>query len=131
MPYNFFNEFKKACLETPLDVIPIGKTLKDASEIFNLRTKSELLSFIANNGLEKLTFINKKSWEKNPNPNHDIDVYAYYFSTRAIAGYVAFMFNEKTQKWLIKSFHHPKDRNTLMQDVLQKALALKKEKSDE
>lgn len=125
MPYNVFKEFKIACQDSPNSVIPIGQTLKDASNIFNLRTKRSLLDFIVNDGLEDLTFINKKKWELNPSPDDPIEVYAYRFKTRAIAGYIAFMFNDHTEKWLIKSFHQPKDRNIGMLEAMQKALEKK------
>ena len=122
MPYNFFEEFKLACQDSPLDVIPIGETMVNSDRIFNLRTKKDLRSFIANNGLEELTYINKKIWEKNPHPEEPVQVYAYRFRTRAIPGYIAIMFSEKTKKWLIKSFHTPNDINTAMLDAFQKAL---------
>ena len=44
-----------------------------------LYPKSKLLNFIYNNGLEDLTFINTRDWEKNPNANTKIKVDAYEF----------------------------------------------------
>ncbi|MCD4762751.1 MAG: hypothetical protein K8R28_01875 [Desulfobacterales bacterium] len=103
-------------------MIPFKQATDDANKIFNLRTKKSLLAFIVNDGLEDLTFINKKKWEQNQNPDNPIEVYAYRFRTRAIVGYIAFMFNSKTEKWLIKSFHQPEDRNAAMLEAMQKAL---------
>jgi len=122
MPYNLFKMFKIACRDSPYDVIPFKQATDDANKIFNLRTKKSLLAFIVNDGLEDLTFINKKKWEQNQNPDNPIEVYAYRFRTRAIVGYIAFMFNSKTEKWLIKSFHQPEDRNAAMLEAMQKAL---------
>ncbi|MBA3017102.1 MAG: hypothetical protein FP811_02910 [Desulfobacteraceae bacterium] len=114
--------FKIACRDSPYDVIPFKQAMDDANKIFNLRTKKSLLAFIVNDGLEDLTFINKKEWEQNQNPDNSIEVYAYRFRTRAIAGYIAFMFNRQTEKWLIKSFHQSENRNTAMLEAMQKAL---------
>ncbi|NOQ45083.1 MAG: hypothetical protein GQ559_00140 [Desulfobulbaceae bacterium] len=131
MPYTKFKQFKTASKECPGDVIPIGNVMRDAEAIFNLRTKSQLLEFIVNDGLEDLTYINKKPWEKNPDPEHEVIVYAFRFRTNAIPGYIAFMYQNRTDKWLIKSFHMPEDRDTPILKAFQKALLVKGENNDE
>jgi hypothetical protein len=45
-------------------VYMIGNALVDAQNVFRLHTQPEVLKFIANNGLEKIKFINSKPWEK-------------------------------------------------------------------
>jgi len=128
MPYYKYEVFKYACGNDMDNVIPINSVLKNAKETFNLFTKSNLLSFIYNNGLEDLTFVNTKSWEKNPNPNFDIKVDAYEFRSLHKLGYIAFMFNANTKKWIIKSFHLSDNRNMAMCLALQKAGLIKQEK---
>lgn len=121
MSYYKNNDFINACSNDPKNVIPIGNVLRDASEDFNLRTKSNLLKFISNNGLEDLQFINTKNWEKNPNKSNPIKVDAYEFRTMDRLGYIAFFYNDKTNKWIIKSFHLSDNRNPTMMIALQKA----------
>jgi len=116
-----FEEFKKACGEDRDNVIPIGNVLKDAGDLFNLRTKTDLLSFIFNSGLEDLTFINSKDWENNPDKKIQINVDSYEFRSRFKLGYLAFMHNPKTRKWIIKSFHLSENMNSTMMLALEKA----------
>lgn len=130
MPNYDYEEFRKACGENPENVIPIGDTLKDSDEDFKLRTKSELLNFISDGGPENLKFVNTKVWEKNPNPRIPIMIDAYEFKSLSKLGYLAFMKNEKTGKWLIKSFHLSTNRNTTMEDALKKAGIIKDGKDD-
>ncbi|MEN6411813.1 MAG: hypothetical protein ABFC84_03480 [Veillonellales bacterium] len=77
----------------------------DARNDFGLKTSGEILRFIANGGLEQLEFINSKPWEKNPDPSRKIIVDGYEFVSLMKRGYVAFMFNEITDYWTVKSFH--------------------------
>ncbi|MFW5879806.1 MAG: hypothetical protein ACOCUV_03170 [bacterium] len=101
-PYYNFNDFKTAC-SSGANVIPINTVLDDANKDFNLKTKKELLNFIANNGLEELSHINQTPLRKTNIP-HDIIVDAYHFKTLDRLGYIAFFQNHKMQ-WIIKSFH--------------------------
>ncbi|MCU0824414.1 MAG: hypothetical protein MUF77_07205 [Leptospira sp.] len=130
MPNYSYEEFRQACDETPENVIPIGDTLKNAEGDFQIRTKSELLNFISDGGPENLKFVNTKVWEKNPSPNSPIMVDAYEFKSLSKLGYLAFMRNEKSGKWLIKSFHLSTNRNTTMEDALKRA-GIKKEDQNE
>jgi hypothetical protein len=104
-PYYKYEDFRKACGENMDSVIPIGRTLDDAKKLFSLYPKSVLLSFIYNNGLEKLEYLNTKEWEKNQDKKNPLMVDAYEFKTNYKTGYIAFMYNEMTLKWIIKSFH--------------------------
>ena len=131
MSYYNINDFINACSKEPKNVIPIGNVLRDASEDFNLRTKFDLLKFISNEGLEELQFVNTKNWEKKPDKNNPIKVDAYKFRTMDRLGYIAFFYNEKTNKWIIKSFHLSDDRNPAMMIALQKAGLLPLEDKNE
>ncbi|MBC8418536.1 MAG: hypothetical protein ISR62_03850 [Desulfobacteraceae bacterium] len=121
MPYYKFEEFKRACDEDKNSVFPMGDVLKDAEEFFNLRTKTELLDFISNNGLENLQFVNTKDWENNPDKSNSIKVYAYEFRSMFKLGYIAFMYIPQTKNWIVKSFHLSKNMNPTMMIALQKA----------
>lgn len=121
MPEYSFDDFKQCCIENQADVVAWQKALEDADKIFGLRTKTELLNFIGNDGLEDLTFINKKVWEKNPYPSSPILIDAYEFRSGAKLGYISFMHNPKTGKWSIKSFHLSKNSNFTIAFALRKA----------
>ena len=131
MPYYIYEEFKKACGEDMVNVIPINSVMKDAQELFNLYPKSVLLDLINNDGLEELEFINTKPWERNPDKGNTIFVDAYEFRTLNKLGYISFMRNNKTMKWLIKSFHLSDNKNPVMLIAMQRAglLGKYKEKS--
>jgi hypothetical protein len=70
---------------------------------FNLYTEAELLKFIGNSGLEKLTFINCKELEKwaGGSPSPMVDAYSFYSGDTF--GYIAF-YRGAAGRWLIKSF---------------------------
>lgn len=125
-----FEEFRKACRKKQNTVFILPKAQKDAWDFFNLRTRTQLLDFISNHGLEELKFINKKKWEKNPDKQNVVMVDAYEFRSRFKLGYIAFMYNPKTQKWIIKSFHPSENTNPTMMFALAKAGLLTQEKSD-
>ena len=121
MSYYEYKNFREACCSHWDTVILINPVPKTASSDFNLNNKKEVLDFICNNGLEDLVFVNTKEWEKNPNPKEAIMVDAYKFRTMHRLGYIAFMYNKHTQKWIIKSLHLSDDRNPTMYIALQKA----------
>ncbi|MCI5218583.1 MAG: hypothetical protein D3914_05190 [Candidatus Electrothrix sp. LOE2] len=121
MPYYNFEDFKEACGKDFSNVLLIGFVRKDADDQFNLASKSKLLEFINNDGLESLKFVNTKPWEKNPDRQQEIFVDAYEFRSLTKLGYIAFMYSQKTSKWIIKSFHLSKNQNTTMQDALARA----------
>jgi hypothetical protein len=131
MPHYDFEKFRKACEEEKHNVIPIDDVLKDADYFFNLRTKTQLLEFISNHGLEDLSFVNTKEWENNPCKENPIKVDAYEFRSRYKMGYIAFMYNPQTGKWLIKSFNLSKNTNPSMMFALQKAGLLTSGENDE
>ncbi|MES2217174.1 MAG: hypothetical protein V4501_02050 [Pseudomonadota bacterium] len=92
---------------------------------FNLGTQVNVLEFIANGGLEKPVFINKRVWDNNPDRNIVIMVDAYAFFSGLIYGYIAFVYVAKTERWLIKSFKKhqgPDSRNLAFLGPLKKLL---------
>lgn len=105
-------DFVRTCKEHPQQVVLIGKVQEDAARDFNLKTKADLLGFIGNGGLESPAFVNTKDWENNPQPKTPIKVDAYEFSSAFTLGYIAFMYNPRTQKWIIKSFKLSQNRET-------------------
>ena len=114
MAYYHYNDFKEACCKNENSVIPINTVLQNAEKDFNLSPRSGLLSFICNDGLEDIQFVNTKDWENNPRPKSPIKVDGYKFRSRSKSGYIAFMFNTITNKWILKSFHLSKDRDCTM-----------------
>ena len=112
MPSYLFSDFKLCCIENPKSVIPWKDALDDAS-YFGLKTKSALLNFIGNDGLENLMFINTKKWEENPNKSLTIFVDAYEFTSLYRFGYIAFFYNKNTGYWNIKSFKPSKSSKAI------------------
>jgi hypothetical protein len=113
-------DFITCCGNNPEMVYMIDNALADAQNIFHLYTQPEVLEFIANNGLEKIIFLNSKPWERNPDPTVKIFVDAYEFMTGGILGYIAF-FKNKMGNWVIKSFHQSNERSGIMEEALRKA----------
>ncbi|MDR0364992.1 MAG: hypothetical protein LBH92_08270 [Bacteroidales bacterium] len=113
-------EFVTCCDKNPEEVYMIGNALRDARNIFHLHTEPDVLKFIANNGLENVSFINSSLWRKNPDPVVEIFIDAYEFMTGGILGYIAFFKNIKG-KWVIKSFHQSNERGGIMEAALKKA----------
>jgi hypothetical protein len=124
MPTFRFDDFRRACKNSPDSVVLLKGVQNDADNIFNLRTKEQVLAFIANDGLESLRFVNSKPWKKNPDKSNVIQVDAYEFMSMSILGYIAFMYSTKTGKWLIKSFHQSSNSNQTMLLAFQKAQSI-------
>ena len=76
------------------------KTMGD----LNFTSKPKILSFIGSGGLENPVFVRCAVWENNPDPNIQIMVDSYDFNSGPTTyAYLAFMFQPKTKRWLIKS----------------------------
>jgi len=71
----------------------------DAKKFFKIRDKTDLLSVIGNDELEKRRFSCKSKHRKNPN----IIIDEYLFTFNSVEGYMAFFY--QNNKWTIKSFH--------------------------
>lgn len=120
-PEYTFSDFKRCCIENPADVVPWKPALDDADKIFGLKTKSELLNFIGNDGLEELTFYNKSMYYDKLGKPLNIFIDEYEFISGSKLGYIAFMHNKKIGKWAIKSFHLSKNSNLTLAFALNKA----------
>lgn len=119
------DDFVRDCTKNPPTVFVTHGAMLTARSDFNLNTQANVLEFIANGGLEKPTYINKKEWENNPNKQVEIMVDAYAFFSGLIYGYIAFVYVAKTKKWIIKSFKKhegPDPRNLVFLGPLSKLL---------
>lgn len=121
MSYYNYEDFKEACGNSMSNVILFKNAESGAKSHFNLFPKSKVLDFIYNDGLEDLNFINTKDWENNPNPENPIKVDAYEFKSLHKLGYIAFMYNTLTDKWIIKSFKKSNNSNPTMYLAFQRA----------
>lgn len=101
-PAYVFNEFVSACGKGSRCVYVIKGAAMSANMDFQLKTNTDILGFIANNGLEQPKFINSKIWENNPDKNNKIMTDAYEFYTGSTLGYISFFYNNNL--WIIKSF---------------------------
>jgi len=119
-PHYDFENFKKACKNKDLIYIP-NDVLADADNYFRLRGKKQILDFIENNGLENLHYLYSNEWKNNPNKNVIIMIDNYEFTSWGKLGFIAFRYNNKRNKWIIKSFHLSKNMNDAMRNVINKA----------
>jgi len=104
-----FDDFVNDCAVGTSKIFVSRGAMETARSDFKLATQNQVLEFIANGGLEKPTFINKKEWENNNDDTVVIMVDAYAFFSGIIYGYIAFVYITKTKKWLIKSFKKHED----------------------
>jgi hypothetical protein len=97
-------DFVRDCAAGTSKIVIARGAMETARSDFKLATQDKVLEFIANGGLEKPTFINKKEWENNTDNSVVIMVDAYAFFSGILYGYIAFVYIKKTSRWLIKSF---------------------------
>ena len=120
-PAYTFNEFVSACTNGEQSVYVIRGAQETAGTDFNLKPASAIMAFIANDGLEQPKFINSTPWENNPHKEKlEIMTDAYDFVTGKDLGYIAFLYQPKTCKWLIKSFkknNQPDTRNMAFSEL--------------
>lgn len=129
MPHYKFGDFKKACAGGTGNVFVTKTALEGAKNHFNIPTISYLLEFIINDGLEALSFINTTPLRTNKNSSNPILVDAYDFRSACKLGYIAFMHNNTTRKWTIKSFKLSENRNPAMSLALREAGLIKTEEN--
>lgn len=122
-----FQNFKSAC-KIRKNVYVWRQAKEDADRIFNLKSTRNLLEFISNDGLEDLSFINKTEWKENPDKSNDIMIDAYHFRTAYMLGYIAFFYNAKQDKWIIKSFKLSEQCNPTMGLAFKSARLLSERK---
>jgi len=120
-----------ACARNKSGVRAIKGAVISARKDFNLKTEREIVDFIGAGGLQTPKFKNTDTWQNNPDPPPPIImVDAYTFSSGSISGYIAFLFQKKTDKWIIKSFKlNSRRRFTAL--AFRKALSGLKGDSDE
>lgn len=104
-----FDDFVRDCTDGASKIVVSRGAMETARKDFKLMTQDRVWEFIANGGLEKPVFINKKEWENNTDKSVLIMVDAYAFFSGIIYGYIAFVYITKTKKWLIKSFKRHED----------------------
>jgi hypothetical protein len=113
------NDFLVACKVGIKDVVVLKTAKTTALQDFKLRSDVDTLSFIGNGGIHGLEFDKSKAWKNNPDPiNNPIQVDSYDFFAGSSFGYLAFMFQPFTKKWLLKSFKKnqkpdPRNQSTL------------------
>lgn len=129
MPFYIFEDFRKACGSKVQIVVPMQAAQDSADRDFGLKTQKAILSFIFNGGLENLDFVNTKLWENNPNPSLPINVDAYEFTSVSKLGYIAFFYNGRTSRWVIKSFHLSANMNPIMKIAFKRAGLIKDKES--
>jgi hypothetical protein len=101
---------------------------------FGLNTMESILEFVFHHGLENLKYQKTKPWEKNPDKTINIEVDSYAFSSGPKEGYIAFLFQPKTNKWIIKSFkkniHSPLKNNSMAEQLKALMADINKEQED-
>ncbi len=111
-PSYSISKFKDACKQGRTKVLVMQGAQQAARADFSLNTAKKILNFIAYGGLENLKFIRTKLWGNNPEPKVPVMVDSYEFYSGRRYGYIAFMFTEKTKKWVVKSFKNNNELDT-------------------
>lgn len=86
-----FDDFVRDCADGISKIVVTRGAMETARTDFKLMTQDRVCEFIANGGLEKPVFINKKEWENNIDQSALIMVDAYAFFSGVIYGYIAFV----------------------------------------
>ena len=116
-------DFVAACSEAA-SVFVLRSAMATAPADFGLQTEQAVRDFIGAGGLEQPAHANTAPWEKNPDPAAAIPVDSYDFFSGPDPGYLAFMHQPKTGRWLVKSLKKndkPDPRPRLLADKLRKA----------
>ncbi len=128
-------EFVSACAMNDNSVQVRREAQKNAGECFGLKTKNNLLGFIALGGLESAELIKTKELEKNFHNDNTIMVDSYKFYSGSDEGYIAF-YQPNTNIWIIKSFKKfdppgtPKNQPFIGLDKLLKPLEHKGDENE-
>lgn len=98
------NEFIKACGE--VGKVKVLISASKTAHSLGIYSDPEILKWIDEGAIHKPEYVNTKPWERNPDKTVEILVDAYsfhdYFNISRYL-YIAFMYQEKTGQWLIKS----------------------------
>ena len=122
-PAYTLQDFIAACSEGS-GVRVLNSASPTARSDFGLMTDPDIIAWIGEGGLERPQHANTELWEKNPDPTQPIWVDSYNFFSGVDYGYVAFMFQSKTKKWLLKSLKkndRPDPRPLLLAEQMRKA----------
>jgi len=109
--YNL-EDFIQCCKSNPENIHVEYDALLNARQQFGLNTKTDLLGFIGNDGLQDLTYVNTELWRNNPRKEKEILIDSYKFRSNNKRGYIAFM-KGIPGNYMIKSFHLDHDKLTL------------------
>lgn len=126
-----WDDFKSACALGESKVQVLLDAERTARSEFSLKTKVETLAFIGSGGVHGLDPDKTVEWRNNPDKAIIIMVDSYNFFASSQYGYLAFMFQPKTSKWILKSFklndkEDPR-KNTTLGDAFAKAMLKTKE----
>ena len=73
-------DFIQCCMNDPQNVMVFNDAELGARNQFGLSTKTELLAFIGNQGLQNLTYVNTEQWRLKPERiKGDVFIDAYNF----------------------------------------------------
>lgn len=126
-----FKEFLDACAKG--DAFVLSDAMETAERDFGLKTQDRALGFVADGGLESPNHANTTELRESPLPIKPI-VDSYDFYSGGDFGYIAFWKNDRTGKWIIKSFkkNDKQDpRNFAFREAFEKASRGKKLKKRE
>ena len=133
MPYNRLKDFVSACgVGTEKVFVRYDAERGAGNPPFKLKTTNQILSFIANDGLENLQHKNTEEWKLAPEKHKGALVDAFYFSSGNKQGYIAFMYLKKNKMWHIKSFKENTDaRLRISKEAKKKLSSDRKGENDE
>lgn len=109
MPCYIFNEFIRACRKRR-NITVWPKVIPEAYKDFGLWDEEAIITFIANDGIQKPTFQNSELWRGNPDSQKPIIIDSYRFITLEKVGYIAF-FRTNEGHWSIKSLKQSTELN--------------------
>jgi len=106
-------DFILCCMINPQNVQVLFDAELNARCQFGLNTKTQLLEFIGNGGLQAMSYVNTKPWRNNPKKGlGEIYIDSYTFCSNRKTGYIAF-FKGPLGNYVIKSFHIDQNKITL------------------
>ena len=106
-------DFIICCMSNPEKIHVEYDAVLNAQHQFGLNTKTELLNFIGNGGLQDMSYVNTEPWRNKPQKiTGEILIDSYNFRSNRKVGYIAF-FKGIPGNYVIKSFHLDHNKITL------------------
>ena len=106
-------DFIICCMSEPQKIHVEYDAVINAQRQFGLNTKTALLEFIGNGGLQTMSYVNTEPWRNNPKKDiREIFIDSYKFFSNRKVGYIAF-FKGIPGNYVIKSFHLDHNKITL------------------